>query len=175
MSHFEFVYTGFSFLVALMLGRLLKALAQLDFKSADKRHTAWLVVLIIHSMLFWWLGWRYHDLDFSVHKYFALLTPALILFFTISVLTPDNEPKDWAQFFESRRKRFFGSYTLFWVVLGLAQYVISNEIRPSVAPLLLSVLGASFSNKFVQWGVLVLMGTVFLLLAFVFPENVTES
>jgi hypothetical protein len=172
MSHFEFVYTGFSFLVALMMGRILLTLAQLDPKSVDKRHVGWLVVLLIHAMLFWWLSWRYHDVDFSVHKYFALLTPALILVFTISILTPDKESTDWAEYFECKRKRFFGSYTVFWVVLGFSQYVLSGEIAPSVVPLLLSVLGVSFGNKFVQWGVLLLMGTVLTLIGLVFPESV---
>ena len=172
MSHFEFVFTGFSMLVALMMGRIIKTLAQLDTKTADKRHIGWLVVLLVHSMLFWWLSWRFHDVDFTVYEYFSLLTTALVLVFTISVLTPDNNPRDWGEFFDIRRKKFFASYTVFWVTLAITTYVVLGEIRLSVAPLLLSLLGAGFANKFVQWAVLLLMGAIFILSGFVFPENV---
>ena len=133
MSHFEFVFTGFSMLVAVMMGRIIKTLAQLDTKTADKRHIGWLLVLLIHSMLFWWLSWRFHDVDFTVHEYFALLSTALVLVFTISVLTPDNNPREWGEFFESKRRKFFVSYTVFWITMAIGQYVISGEIASVVS------------------------------------------
>ena len=171
MSHFEFVLTGTSFLIAIMISRVVATLSEVRFRGADFRHVSWLVVLTFHLLIFWWFGWRYREFEFTVQMYFVGMLPTLALLFTVTALTPREVPDSWAIFFDDRRSRFFALYCTFWVLLAVSQYFMLDEIRPSVMPLTLCVLGLLVKSEFVQKALPVLMGIVFIAIGLVFPEG----
>lgn len=171
MGQFEFVLTGTSLLIAIMLGRVIATLSEMRYRDADIRHVGWLVVLTFHLMIYWWFGWRYRDIEYTVHLYFMELIPTLALLFTVSVLTPRDSPTSWQDYFDERRQRFFAWYIAFWVLLAISQYVLLLEIRVSVIPLVLCALGYLFKSAAVQRTIPVLMGAAFVIIGLVFPET----
>jgi hypothetical protein len=44
MSQFEFVLTSVSFLIAIMLGRVISTVSTMTIKMMDFRHVGWLVI-----------------------------------------------------------------------------------------------------------------------------------
>lgn len=171
LSHFEYVLTGSSFLIAIMISRVIATLSEVKYRKADFRHVSWLLVLTFHLMLYWWFGWRYREIEFTVQMYIVQILPTLVLLFTAAVLTPREIPESWSDYFDVRRKRFFAWYSAFWVLLSISQYFILGEIRPSVVPFALCLIGLFSKSDIAQRSVPVLMGIAFLLVGLVFPEN----
>ena len=171
MTQFEFVITGLSLLVAIMLGRVISTLSTLNAKTLDLKHLGWVLVLTFQLLLAWWLTWRYRELTFTARTYFAFLAPIVVLMYSAATLTPIGRKDKWSDYFESVRVRFFISYALFWVMLFLSQWVLLNQLRPSVVPFVLCVVGATTKHRIVQWTILALMAMVFVLVGVVFPEK----
>ena len=172
MSQFEFVLTGTSFLIAIMISRVIATLAEVKFRDADFRHVSWLIVLVFHMLIYWWFGWRYREIEYTVRIYFAEMLPTLALLFTAMVLTPRKTPESWSRYFDERRQAFFAWYTSFWVLLTISQYFMLGEFRPSVLPFALSVAGFFVKPQFAQKALPVLMGTGFIVIGLVFPETI---
>ena len=154
-----------------MISRVILTLSEVKFREADFRHVAWLLVLTFHMMIYWWFGWRYREIEYTVRLYFVVMLPTLVLLFTVTVLTPREIPESWCSYFNDRRQRFFAWYCTFWVLLALSQYFMLDEIRPAVLPLALCVIGLFVKSETVQRALPVLMGIFFLLIGLVFPEN----
>lgn len=171
MNQFEFVITGLSLLVAIMLGRVISTLSTINTKTVDLRHVGWMLILAFHLLLAWWFSWRYRELTFTVQTYFASLIPVFVLMYSVATLTPIGRMDKWSEYFEKVRVRFFISYAIFWVALFFSQWVLLNQLRPSIAPFVLCVVGASSGHKIIQLTVLALMATVFVLVGVVFPES----
>jgi glycerol uptake facilitator-like aquaporin len=146
-------------------------LSEVKFREADFRHVCWLLVLTFHMMIYWWFGWRYREIEYTVRLYFAEMLPTLVLLFTVTTLTPRVKPANWSSYFDGRKQRFFAWYLAFWVVLAFSQYFMLHEIRPSVLPLSLCVVGLFAKSKLAHKILPVLMGLIFIVIGLVFPEN----
>ena len=94
-----------------------------------------------------------------------------MLLFTVTILTPRESSVDQSSFFDDRRTRFFSWYASFWVLLGFSQYVLSGEIRPSVVPIALCIIGLFSKSTIVHRALPILMGIGFILIGLVFPES----
>lgn len=171
MNQFEFVITGVSLLIAIMMGRVISTLSSLNAKTLYWRHAGWVLVLTFQLLLAWWLSWRYRELTFTAQTYFAFLAPLLVLMYAVATLTPSGRKDDWADYFESIRVRFFVSYSLFWVALFVSQWILMDRVRLPVVPFMLCVIGASTGNRVVQWAVLASMAIFFVVAGVVFPER----
>lgn len=167
MSHFEYLITFVSFVFAIVVSRILVTLAELEFKKISWLHVGWLVVLALNIFQMWWLRWSWNDeLGYNYFDYLVFLAPALVLVFTVAVLTPSDEPEDWSEFMKSKRIPYFVSYGLFWLSILGNHLHYGGYWKGAVAPIILCALGAVFSNRYFQYLLLVFFASVFVLRAY---------
>lgn len=175
MTHFEYLTTFMSFLYAIMVGRVFMTLSGLSFKSIDWRHVGWLVVIVANLLQAWWKIWGFHDLPLTYGLYLALIAHTVPFMFAVGVLTPNTAPDDWSSYFNSVRVRFFLSYCAFWLTMGLSNFLFTGIWYTTLVPFLLTLLAAVSKNRFVQWGVLTLLLTLFVLIGIRMSQAVPSS
>jgi hypothetical protein len=162
VTHFEYITIFTSFLYAIMVGRIVNTLAGLGSGRMAWRHVAWLVILLVNLAQTWWIGWSGHDFEYTYGFYILSLALAVPLMFSVAVLTPTNDPEDWVTYLASSRVRFFVAYGIFWLMIGLSNYLGGGEWRGPIVPFIMSVVGASVVNRYVQIGTLIFFATAFM-------------
>ena len=116
MSMFEFVLTGFTLVLALVITRIL---AGLRWIFASGRfywvHSIHVVSLLILTSLVWWVLWYQRDnaWDYLSFAYNLLIGPGIMYFLAV-LLVPDQPRRisNWRTYFYSVRKLLYASLIL---------------------------------------------------------------
>jgi hypothetical protein len=141
-----------SIVVGLSVTQLLKGLAQL-YRTRNRvptywLHTAWVILLILFSLVLWWLFWNYRSIEeWSFFRFIVYLSPMIVFYFLTSIAIPDpSDPvANYKEYFFSSRVGFFGTFALQIVLAHTAGVVVrglplldpSNLFRLATVVLLL--------------------------------------
>ena len=118
MSHFEYVSVAIALLNALVVGRLLSALASaMDRERRYWVHAAWVFALILVAALQWWGFWGWRDVAWTPIRFLSALSVPGLLFVQTTVLVGET-PGSASSF----RDHFYDSRILFFS-LGMASGV----------------------------------------------------
>jgi hypothetical protein len=177
VSDFEFVFGGFTIVVALAVARLLEGLR--DTFDPNRRywiHYVWVVNRLLFVLASFWVFLEARDLaDFNFFLFVMMIIPPAVLFLQANALVTSQPGaiENWKEHFWSVRKWFFGSN----VILMLGTSVLSSQEAypeselllsryvplPSAIGFLLSIVGYSSSSERVH-GVLATVAIITVLL-----------
>lgn len=177
ISLFEFVLTGFTLVLALVITRVLSGLRWV--LAADRSywvHSVYVANLLILTSLVWWGLWYQRDAAWSylTFAYNLLIGPGIIYFLAV-LLVPEVPRRitDWRAYFFSVRKLLYGA------LLGLVLAIFVGGQMISGTPLLhwtqglvlaglaLAVVGL-WSDRHLVHAVLALIMAVLIVIAVVF-------
>src|SRR5258705_772415 len=130
IAPYQHVVVVMSIVLGLSVTQLLKGLAQL-YRTRNRvrpywLHTAWVVLLILYSLLLWWLFWNYRGIEeWSFFRFVLYLSPMIVFYFLTSIVIPDpSDPViNYKEYYFSSRVGFFGTFAL-QVVLAHAAGVV---------------------------------------------------
>jgi len=144
-----------SIVLGLSVTQLLKGLAQL-YRTRNRvrpywLHTAWVVFLIVFSLLLWWLFWNYRSIEeWSFFRFILYLSPMIVFYFLTSIVIPDpSDPvTNYKEYYFSSRVGFFGTFALQLVLAHAAGVVVrglplldpSDPFRLAAVALLLTAM-----------------------------------
>lgn len=98
MSLFEFISGMIGVLLALAIAQQLVSIGRLaqyrDQVKAYWPHTLWNVSIFLVVFLHWWSLWDFRDLAWNSAMFFYSLMGPLLLFFSVTLLSPDLRPGD---------------------------------------------------------------------------------
>jgi hypothetical protein len=120
MSLFEFIISMISVLIALAVAQLLISTGRLAQSHGRVvpylPHVLWNVAIFLLAFLHWWSLWDFRDLSWNSAMFFFSLMGPLLLFFAVTLLSPnpreDDEVIDLETHFRSIRVMFL------WVSLA---------------------------------------------------------
>ena len=106
MSHFEYVSVAYALLYALAIGRLLGGLSPaMDVGRRYWVHLIWILVLLLATVMAWWVGWRSSEVVWTPLRFlFGLSLPAFIFVRASVLLGNSNDLPDsyYDHFYEIR-------------------------------------------------------------------------
>src|SRR6059036_2938835 len=119
IAAYQHVVVVMSIVLGLSVTQLLKGLAQL-YRTRNRvrlywLHTAWVVLLILFSLLLWWVYWNYRNIEeWSFFRFILYLSPMIVFYFLTSIVIPDpSDPvTDYKEYYFSTRVGFFGTFAL---------------------------------------------------------------
>ena len=130
IAPYQHVVVVMSIVLGLSVTQLLKGLAQIYRTRKRVRpywlHTAWVALLVVFSLLLWWLFWNYRSIEeWSFIRFVLYLAPMIVFYFLTAIVTPDpSDPvTDYKEYYFSSRVGFFGTFAL-QVLLAHAAGVI---------------------------------------------------
>lgn len=130
MSIFEFVLTGVTLVLALVVTRLLGGLRwALDRRRAYWVHSLLVLVMLTLTTLIWWGLWYVRDTDWTYLSFaYNLLVGPGILYFATTVLVPDNprRVRSWREHYYKVRQMFYGSFAMVVVLLVLGSVLYAQ-------------------------------------------------
>jgi hypothetical protein len=143
MSHFEYISVALALINALIVSRLLNGLIP-SFSSGARYpiHFAWVVTLILITVLQWWAFWRANGVEWTAFRFLWALSLPAILFLRVGVLLgerPEEVTSFKDHFFESR-VRFFSLGLIAAFLIGLTPWVLGTTPWFSVEPLHASII-----------------------------------
>ncbi len=128
MTLFEYLSVGYSIVLSLTIVRLLGGLPAA--LASDRRywvHVAWIGIVLIRSLLFWWSFWSYHEVAAWNFFSFALvlLVPGL-LYIMAAALIPDSPSSvgSWQAHFYAVHRRFFTILALSFLFTIAASHLV---------------------------------------------------
>jgi len=131
VASYQHVVVVMSIVLGLAVAQLLKGLAQLYRTHNRVRpywlHTAWVVVLIVFSVLLWWVHSDYRSIEEWSFLHFVLyLSPMMVFYFLTSIAFPDpSDPvTSYKAYYFSSRIGFFGTFALQIVLAHTAGVVV---------------------------------------------------
>jgi hypothetical protein len=163
MTQFEYVSTFVSILYAIMVGRAVITLAGMSFRHASWLHVSWIAILLVNILQTWWIRWSGHDEVYHYGWFILSVAHTIPMMFAVATLAPVKPPDYWSVYFEENRVRFFSSYLAFWVIIGISNFFGGGGWKAIIGPILFSIAGALFKNRFVQTAVPVIFATMFVL------------
>jgi hypothetical protein len=158
---FEYITVAISLVLALAIARTVDGVR--SSLASDRRywvHAAWVAIKLTNPMTFWWLIWRYRDVEtWNLAAFMLVLAWPVFLYLQVTGLVT-RQPEfitDWRAHFYSQRKWFFGTNIgLALIGLALPQLLTGNAgsgplgIGPRLIVLTLSIVGFSTDNTKVQ-------------------------
>lgn len=163
MGLFEFILIITSVIYAMALAQILSGVSRLAQTDATIRwylpHVLWIAILFVWVALVWWSVWEFRFLDWTFPRYLYMLISPTLVFFTCSLLVPQELGKrelDFESHFFRIRKPFLGSFAFATFVAVIDGSVLADEpfwfpTRAGHVALIVSVLvGLYTENKFVQ-------------------------
>ncbi len=92
MDLFEFILIITSVVYALALTQLLTGIGRLAQSEALIQwyipHTVWIVNLFLVTLLSWWSGWEFRDVEWTFFKFGYLFISPIFLFFSTTLAIP---------------------------------------------------------------------------------------
>lgn len=130
MSMFEFVLTGFTIVLALVITRVL---AGLRWVFAPGRiywvHAVFVVSLLVATSLVWWSLWyqRNNTWTYLPFAFNLLVGPGIMYFFAV-LLIPDQPRRisNWRTYFFTIRKLLYGSLALMVIAAFIGAIAING-------------------------------------------------
>jgi len=171
MAPYQHVVVVMSIVLGLSVTQLLKGLAQIYRMRSRVRpywlHTGWVVLLVVFSLVLWWLFWNYRTIeDWNLPRFFLYLSPMILFYFltSIAILDPSDHVTDSRTYYFSSRVGFFATFAVLIVLAHVAGVVIRGLVAPDpsdlfrlamVAVLLIAMRSASERVHAVVFGVFV--------------------
>lgn len=130
MSIFEFVLTGFTLVLALVITRLLGGLRwALDPGRGYWVHSLLVIAMLVLTSLIWWGLWyaRNTQWTYIAFTYNLLIGPGM-LYFTSAVLVPDNprRVRDWRAHYYKVHRMFYGAFVLLVLLLFMGSVLFTG-------------------------------------------------
>ncbi|MEE4175183.1 MAG: hypothetical protein V2I57_13105 [Xanthomonadales bacterium] len=98
MSLFEFIVSMISVLIALAVAQLLISVGRLAQSHGRVvpylPHVLWNVAIFLIAFLHWWSLWDFRDLAWNSAMFFYSLMGPLLLFFAVTLLSPNPRADD---------------------------------------------------------------------------------
>ena len=134
MDLFEFILIITSVIYAMAIAQILSGISRLAQTGAAIRwflpHTMWIAILFIWVVLVWWSVWEFRSLDWTFPRYLYILIAPTIVFFTCSLLIPQNldrQDVDLKAHFSHIRRLFLGSFAVASFVAVIDGTVLADE------------------------------------------------
>lgn len=111
------VVTGLS--VTRLLGGLSRFIQQPEHNAVHLPHLVWTLFLLLYIVHFWWFEFALQAVPrWQFQTYLFHLGYAALIFFIAALLFPDKmvECEDFADYFQSRRRWFYGLLALLFLV-----------------------------------------------------------
>ncbi len=147
MSIFEFVLTGLTLVLALVITRILGGLRWVIAPGrAYWVHAVMVLQLLLLTSLIWWGLWYAKDTQWTYLSFaYNLLIGPGILYFSATLLVPDNprRVRSWREHYYRVHRLFFGAFALLVVIIFFGSLFYTGT------PLL-------HFTRIIQFGVLVL-------------------
>lgn len=176
MSVFEYLGVILSVIMGLGLTHILAGVSKtVHHRKTVKTywvHTIWAFNTLIYIIIIWWgMFWWSNQQDWLFFQFLLLILYAIVLFLLASLLYPWDLPNDFdfeKHFFDTR-PWFFSVLALAWVI-DIPETTLKAEdhlrdlpqgyIALAVTFIVISVVGALWSNKTYHKIVAVLWGTI---------------
>ncbi|MCP5185247.1 MAG: hypothetical protein H6993_14880 [Pseudomonadales bacterium] len=167
MSLFEFVLTGFTLVLALVITRVLGGLRWvLAAGRVYWVHATFVFVLLVFASLVWWELWyqRNNQWNYLSFAYNLLIGPGVMYF--ISVLLVPEQPRritNWRAYFYAVRRMFYGTLAgmmiaAFIGAIGITHTQLGHPGQVLMAfGLLLAVLGYRSESHAMHAGIAVVL------------------
>lgn len=179
MSIFEFVLTGFTLVLALVVTRLLGGLRwTMDRDRGYWVHSLLVILMLVLTSLIWWGLWYARDTQWTYVSFaYNLLIGPGILYFAATVLVPDNPRRirDWRTHYYRSHKMFYGAFAVLvaLIVAGSVLYTGTplwhfTRVLQAIALALCAV--GYFSERHRVHAVLALLLTCVVIAAAVYAE-----
>lgn len=160
MSLFEFIVSMISVLIALAVAQLLISTGRLAQSHGRVRlylpHVLWNISIFLIAFLHWWSLWDFRDLSWNSAMFFFSLMGPLLLFFAVTLLSPnprtDDEDIDLEAHFRGIRVLFLLVFLAALVFLTFDGPLFGTEppfnaLRATQALLALSAVVALLSER----------------------------
>ena len=149
---YEHVLVVMSIVIGLAITQLLKGVAQLYRTRAKVRtywlHWAWIILLVVFSLLVWWTYWSYRTItDWTFLRFTLYLSPAVAFYLLTAIAFPDPDEgvANLRDFYFANRAGFFGTFALYTALAGITAMFVrgmpvtdpSNLFRLGVLALML--------------------------------------
>jgi len=142
IAPYQHVVVVMSIVLGLSVTQLLKGLAQIYRMRSRVRpywlHTGWVVLLVIFSLVLWWLFWNYRSIEeWNFFRFFLYLSPMILFYFLTSIAIPDpSDPvTDYRTYYFSSRVGFFATFAVQIVLAHVAGVVIRGLPGPDPSDL----------------------------------------
>lgn len=138
MSKFEFLMMIASVVVAVGLAEIIAGWGKLLRSTNEEIRTDWLhlsfSIVLPFAFLNYWMGmWAYHPLELTYFGQIAFLViPSFFIVLTayaISPNFPEKEGFDSREFYLSKKKQIWLSFSAFYLSAMLADFVIAGKIQ----------------------------------------------
>ena len=153
MTLFEYITVAISLVLALAIARTVDGVR--SSLASDRRywvHSTWVAIKLTNPMTFWWLIWRYRDLEtWNLASFMLVLAWPVVLYLQVTGLVT-RQPEsitDWRAHFYSQRRWFFGTNIgLTLIGFAIPQLLTGNPLGvvPRLIVLTLSILGFATDN-----------------------------
>jgi hypothetical protein len=141
MTHFEYISVAIALVNALVVSRLLSgATASLRSDAFYFTHFAWVVTLILITIMQWWAMWGLREVEWTALRFvWVLAGPSLLYLRAVVLLSEHPEEIDSfeAHFFASRVP-FFSLSLLTGPWVALTPWVIGTSPWFTLTPLVLA-------------------------------------
>ena len=168
MSLFEFVLTGFTLVLALVITRILAGLRWvLNLERLYWVHAVFVISILILTSLVWWGLWYQRDSQWSYVSFaYNLLVGPGIMFYLAVLLVPEipRRIRDWRVYYYNVRPALYWTFLLFVVALffggvfitGVALFDRSQFIM--LAGAIVAVVGILSDRHAVHASIAVVLG-----------------
>jgi hypothetical protein len=89
---FEYILVITSVIYALAIAQVLSGIGRLAQTDAAIRrflpHTLWVVILFTYVLLFWWAGWEFRTVVWTLPKYIYIMISPIFMFYSASLIIP---------------------------------------------------------------------------------------
>jgi len=163
---FEFILIITSVIYAMAIAQILSGISRLAQAETPihwfPAHTLWIAILFDWVALAWWSVWEFRLLDWTFPGYFYMLIAPTLMFFTCSLLIPQNlkqQEIDLEVHYLRIRRPFLWSFAVATLVAVVDGSVLADEplwfpTRIGHVVLIVSVLvGLRTQNRRVQTAV----------------------
>ncbi|MFT5571286.1 MAG: hypothetical protein ACI9FR_000200 [Cryomorphaceae bacterium] len=161
MTHFEYISVAIALVNALVVSRLLRGItASLRPDAFYFTHFAWLVTLILITVMQWWSMWGAREVEWTALKFIWILGLPSILFLRSGVLLSEHpeEIESFENYFFESRIAFFslGLLTSFWVsvtpwILGIFPWFTITQLHMGSSVLMgLSIVGLISKGRLIH-------------------------
>jgi hypothetical protein len=161
MTHFEYISVAIALVNALVVSRLLSGLtASLRRDAFYFTHFAWVVTLIMITIMQWWAMWALKNVEWTAPRFLWVLAGPSFLYLRAVVLLsehPEEISSFEAHFFESRTPFFAitflaGLWVAFspWVVGAIPWFTYGPLVLGGMLVTGLSLVGLIFKGRFIH-------------------------
>jgi hypothetical protein len=167
MTQFEFLSVAASIVYALSLGRLVVAAPAVFVRATfDALFAAIYLSFFLMMLVVWWILWEASTVEnWNFIGYLLFILTPLLYFLCAHVLVPNDGVSvgSWAQHYVEVGRLFCALLAITFILsVGRGFYIGTAEPSLGVAvvagiPILTFVAGSVSTNRFVHWGVVVVI------------------